>query len=138
VLERGLNVVLVHVLIIARKDYIDLNTANIIKCQRRGTLHRKKPVFMWEYPKKLHSIYLDERHPEPEVCDAVGGEEWGRVPSRPGAGETTVVLPARLCGGGQGGPPPRPQDPTTEPQAPTSRQGCPPTFDSFPDFGSDM
>ncbi len=126
-LERGINVVLVHVLIIARKDYIDLNTGNITKCQRRGTLHQNKASFhVGVPPKKLHSIYLDERHPEPEVRDAVGGEERGRVPARPGAGETAAVLPARLRGGGQGGPPPRPQDPATEPQAPPSRRGCPP------------
>jgi hypothetical protein len=79
----------------------------------------------------LSTIYLDERHPEPEVRDAVGREEQWRVPARPGPGEAAVVLPARLCGGGQGGPPPRPQDPATEPQAPPSRRGCLPPLTLF-------
>ncbi len=114
-------------------------------CHERGTLHRTKAVFFVRVPPKkitiLSMIYLDERHPEPEVCDAVGCEERGRVPVRPGAGETAVVLPARLCGGGQGGPPARPQDPATEPQAPPSRRGCPPSMNinvADPELCSDL
>jgi hypothetical protein len=106
-------------------------------CHERGTLHQNKVSFHkgTGTQKKitiLSTIYLDERHPEPEVCDAVGGKERGRVPARPGAGEAAAVLPARLRGGGQGGPPARPQDSASEPQAPPSRRGCPPPLAIVP------